>query len=58
MDEREREVRRRMAAHELYTDAAPGLEGLEEERVRGKELANAYNATPAARRPRSASAAA
>ena len=45
MDEREREVRRRMAAHELYTDAAPGLEGLEEERIRGKELADEYNAT-------------
>ena len=42
MDEREREVRRRMAAHELYTDAAPGLE---EERIRGKELADEYNAT-------------
>ena len=45
MDDREREVRRRMAAHELYTDAAPGLEGLEEERIRGKELADEYNAT-------------
>ena len=45
MDEREREVRRRMAAHELYTDAAPGLERLEEERIRGKELADEYNAT-------------
>ena len=46
MDDREREVRRRMAAHELYTDAAPGLEELEEERIRGKELADAFNATP------------
>ena len=50
MDEREREVRRRMAAHELYVDAGPGLEGLEEERIRGKELADEYNAT----RPRQA----
>ncbi len=44
-DDAEREVRRRMAAHELYTDAAPGLERLEEERLRGKELAAEYNAT-------------
>ncbi|MEW2074295.1 sugar O-acetyltransferase [Streptomyces sp. NPDC012403] len=34
-----------MAAHELYTDSAPGLERLEEERLRGKELAAAYNGT-------------
>ena len=34
-----------MPARELYTDAAPGLEELEEERVRGKELADEYNAT-------------
>ena len=33
-DDAEREVRRRMAAHELYTDAVPGLERLEEERLR------------------------
>ncbi|MGW0817861.1 sugar O-acetyltransferase [Streptomyces viridiviolaceus] len=45
VDPREREVRRRMAAQELYCDAAPGLEGLEEERLRGKELADAYNRT-------------
>ncbi|WP_395576474.1 sugar O-acetyltransferase [Streptomyces sp. BK79] len=44
-DPREREVRRRMAAHELYTDGAPGLEGLAQERLRGKELADAYNRT-------------
>ena len=44
-DDAEREVRRRMAAHELYTDSAPGLERLEEERLRGKELAAAYNGT-------------
>lgn len=50
MDDREREVRRRMAAHELYTDYGPGLEELDEERVRGKELAHDFNAT----RPREA----
>jgi galactoside O-acetyltransferase len=50
MDDREREVRRRMDAHELYTDAGPGLEALDEERVRGKELAHDFNAT----RPRQA----
>ncbi|MCT7355138.1 sugar O-acetyltransferase, partial [Streptomyces sp. 15-116A] len=44
-DDPEREVRRRMARHELYTDAAPGLERLEEERLRGKELAAKYNDT-------------
>lgn len=43
MDPREREVRRRMAAHELYADGAPGLEGLAEERTRGKELAAEFN---------------
>ncbi|MFF2375344.1 sugar O-acetyltransferase [Streptomyces xiamenensis] len=47
MDDREREVRRRMAAHELYSDGAPGLEGLAEERLRGKERADAYNRTGA-----------
>ncbi|MGX1515973.1 sugar O-acetyltransferase [Streptomyces collinus] len=46
-DPREREVRRRMAARELYADGAPGLEGLAEERLRGKELADAYNRTGA-----------
>ncbi len=45
MDEREREVRRRMAAHELYTDGAEGLEALAEERFRGKELAHEFNAS-------------
>ncbi|MGX1409404.1 maltose acetyltransferase domain-containing protein [Streptomyces ambofaciens] len=44
-DPREREVRRTMAARELYSDGAPGLEGLAEERLRGKELADAYNRT-------------
>ncbi|GAA2542643.1 galactoside O-acetyltransferase [Streptomyces fimbriatus] len=44
-DAPEREVRRRMANHELYTDSAPGLERLEEERFRGKELAAEYNGT-------------
>ncbi|GGV63553.1 galactoside O-acetyltransferase [Streptomyces griseoloalbus] len=44
-DTAEREVRRRMADHELYTDSAPGLERLEEERFRGKELAAKYNGT-------------
>ncbi|WP_437097236.1 sugar O-acetyltransferase [Streptomyces sp. enrichment culture] len=34
-----------MADHELYTDSAPGLERLEEERFRGKELAAEYNGT-------------
>lgn len=45
LDDPEREVRRRMAARELYTDQAPGLEALAEERVRGKELADEYNRT-------------
>jgi galactoside O-acetyltransferase len=45
MNERDDDVRRRMAAHELYTDGGPGLEGLAERRVRGKELAHDYNAT-------------
>ncbi|MGC2999685.1 sugar O-acetyltransferase [Streptomyces sp. G35A] len=44
-DDPECEVRRRMANRELYTDAAPGLDRLEEERFRGKELAAEYNAT-------------
>jgi galactoside O-acetyltransferase len=44
-DAAEREVRRRTAHHELYTDSAPGLGRLEEERFRGKELAARYNAT-------------
>jgi galactoside O-acetyltransferase len=33
-----------MDAQELYTDVGPGLEALEESRVRGKELAREYNA--------------
>jgi len=45
MNERDDDVRRRMAAHELYTDGGPGLEDLAERRVRGKELAHDYNAT-------------
>jgi galactoside O-acetyltransferase len=45
MDEREREVRRRMAEHELYTDSGPGLEALEEERVAAKELVHDFNCT-------------
>jgi galactoside O-acetyltransferase len=45
LDDPEREVRRRMAAQELYSDGAPGLERLEEERFRGKELADRYNRT-------------
>ncbi|WP_431836022.1 sugar O-acetyltransferase [Cellulomonas sp. Y8] len=44
MDEREQEVRRRMDAQELYKDVGPGLEALEESRVRGKELAREFNA--------------
>ena len=47
IDPREREVRRRMAARELYSDGAQGLEGLAEERLRGKELADGYNRTGA-----------
>ncbi|HEY0186285.1 MAG TPA: sugar O-acetyltransferase [Cellulomonas sp.] len=43
MDEREQEVRRRMAVQELYTDVGPGLAALEESRVRGKELARELN---------------
>ncbi|WP_320781760.1 sugar O-acetyltransferase [Streptomyces sp. CRN 30] len=46
-DPRETETRRRMAAHELYCDGDPGLEALAEERLRGKELADAYNRTGA-----------
>jgi galactoside O-acetyltransferase len=42
---REREVRRRMAGHELYRDVGAGLEALEEERVRGKELTHDFNVT-------------
>ncbi|GAB3270995.1 sugar O-acetyltransferase [Kineosporia babensis] len=46
MDEREKEVRRRMDAQELYTDFGPGLDDLEESRVRGKELAREFNQLP------------
>ncbi|MFF9690832.1 sugar O-acetyltransferase [Streptomyces sp. NPDC014623] len=46
-DPRKTEVRRRMAAQELYSDGVPGMEGLAEERLRGKELADAYNRTGA-----------
>lgn len=34
-----------MAAHELYTDAGSGLDGLDEERIAGKDLAYDFNAT-------------
>ena len=47
MDPRERDVRDRMDAHELYTDAGPGLESLTEERLRGKDLADEFNNTRA-----------
>ena len=47
MDARERDVRNRMDQHELYTDSGPGLEALTEERLRGKDLADAFNATRA-----------
>lgn len=43
MDERELEVRRRMARQELYKDTGPGLEDLEESRIRGKELAREFS---------------
>ena len=39
------ETRRRLDTGELYTDFGPGREVLEEERVRGKELVEQYNAT-------------
>lgn len=45
INEAEREVRRRMTAHELYLDGAPGLEALEEQRVAAKELVHDFNAT-------------
>lgn len=45
MTDREREVRRRMAEHELYTDYGPGLEVLDEARTRGKELVHEFNAS-------------
>lgn len=45
IDPREAEVRRRMAAQELYLDEGPGLEALTEQRIRGKELVAEYNAT-------------
>ena len=41
----EDEVRRRMANRELYSDAYPGLEGLEAERDRAKLLAARFNQT-------------
>jgi galactoside O-acetyltransferase len=47
MNPRERDVRDRMERHELYTDAGPGLEALTEERLRGKDLADEFNATRA-----------
>ena len=52
----EAETRRRLNTGELYTDFGPGLEALEAERVRGKELTECFNATtiadPAARTAR------
>ena len=39
------ETRRRLDTGELYVDFGPGLEALEEERVRGKELTERFNAT-------------
>ncbi|WP_127841239.1 sugar O-acetyltransferase [Actinomyces wuliandei] len=39
------ETRRRLSTGELYTDFGPGLEALEEERNRGKELVERYNDT-------------
>jgi len=52
----EAETRRRLNTGELYTDFGPGLEALEAERVRGKELTERFNATtiadPAARTAR------
>ncbi|POH65858.1 galactoside O-acetyltransferase [Cryobacterium zongtaii] len=47
MDARERDVRNRMDQHQLYTDAGAGLEALTEERLRGKDLADDFNATRA-----------
>ncbi|EEH66308.1 bacterial transferase hexapeptide repeat protein [Actinomyces urogenitalis DSM 15434] len=41
----ETETRRRLDTGELYTDFGPGREALEEERNRGKELVERYNAT-------------
>ena len=41
----EAETRRRLNTGELYTDFGPGLEALEAERVRGKELTERFNAT-------------
>lgn len=43
MDEHEREIRRRMAAHELYTDH--GVAGLAAERARATDLTYDFNAT-------------
>ena len=52
----ETKTRRRLNTGELYTDFGPGLEALEAERVRGKELTERFNATtiadPAARTAR------
>lgn len=39
------EITRRLNTGELYVDYGPGLEELEAERQRGKELAYDYNAT-------------
>ncbi|WP_372488126.1 sugar O-acetyltransferase [Cryobacterium zhongshanensis] len=47
LDPRERDVRDRMDHHHLYTDSGAGLEKLTEERLRGKDLADDFNATRA-----------
>lgn len=46
MTPEEREVRRKMSENELYKDVGPGLEALEEARIRGKEIAKEFNAAP------------
>lgn len=45
IDPHEREVRRLMAAHDLYTDAGPRMGALAARRMRGKELVHEYNQT-------------
>lgn len=48
---RELGVRGRTAARELCSDGAPGLAGLAEERLRGKEPADARNQEPRRAQP-------
>jgi galactoside O-acetyltransferase len=43
LDEREKAVLRRRDAQELYGDTGPGLEALQESRLRGKQLAWEFN---------------